>query len=230
MTPRFDRKKRRSKSEFVYQTLKEAIISGQLQPGVRLVLADLADKLNVSTQPVREALMRLDTENYVQWTLNVGAVVSGISVDDLKDDIPILRELEGLATREAAKRITPAILKKLEEMLGTMGSYAESYRSADYGRLNREFHRVIHCASENRRLIKILDDLWDHRERLRTVFFLSPMRAFDSLQEHEAIIAALREGDGNKAGLLVEEHRMKAAAELLKYLEANEALNGTAWF
>ncbi len=64
---------------------------------------------------------------------------------------------------------------------------------------------------------------------LRTVFFLSPMRAFDSLQEHEKIIAALKEGEEDKAGLLVEEHRMKAAAELLKYLEANQVLNGTAW-
>ena len=103
MKPRVGRKKRKSKSEFVYETIKEAIISGQLKPGARLVLADLAQKLNVSTQPVREALMRLDTEGYVQWTLNVGAVVADMSVDDLKDDIPILRELEGLATREPRK-------------------------------------------------------------------------------------------------------------------------------
>jgi len=227
--PRVGRKKRKSKSEFVYQTIKEAIISGQIKPGARLVLADLAKKLNVSTQPIREALMRLDTEGYVEWTLNVGAVVAGMSADDLKDDIPILRELEGLATREAAKRITPATLEQLEEMLETMRLYAESHRAADYGRLNREFHRIIHCASENKHLVKILDDLWDRRERLRTVFFLSPMRAFDSLQEHEKIIAALKEGEEDKAGLLVEEHRMKAAAELLKYLEANQVLNGTAW-
>ena len=224
------REKNMSKSEFVYQSIKEAIISGQLKAGARLVLADLADKLNVSTQPVREALMRLDTEEYVKWTLNVGAEVADISVDDLKEDIPILRELEGLATREAAKRITSSTLEQLDEMIATMRSYAHNNMSADYGRLNRQFHYLIHCASENKQLVKILDSLWNRRERLRTVFFLSPMRAFDSLKEHEEIIEALRAGEGKKAGLLVEEHRMRAAAELLKYLDVNDNATGNIYW
>lgn len=229
MCPMSNRRKNKSKSEFVYESLKEAIISGQLKPGARLVLADLADKLNVSTQPVREALMRLDTEDYVDWTVNVGAVVSEISIDDLKEDIPILRELEGLATREATKRISSVTLTALEEMLETMRSYTESNRFTDYGRLNREFHRTIHCASENKHLVKILDDLWDRRERLRTVFYLSPMRSFDSLKEHEEIMAALKAGDTDRAGLLVEEHRMIAAKELFKYLEVNANGLGSYW-
>lgn len=211
----------------VYNAIKEAIISGQLKPGARLVMAHLAEKLHVSTQPVREALKSLDAEGYVKWTVNVGAVVSDISVEDIKEDIPILRELEGLATREAVRRMTPAILEELDSMLATMHLYVQENKPLDYGLLNKKFHRVIHVASGNNHLVKILDDLWARRDRLRAVFLLSPTRALQSLEEHEAIVCAVKAGDAETAGRLVEEHRMKAAAELLKYLEP-EAM-ASAW-
>ncbi|HHY92368.1 MAG TPA: GntR family transcriptional regulator [Firmicutes bacterium] len=215
----------RSKSELVYHAIKEAIIRGEYKPGARLVMADLAEKLHVSTQPVREALKRLDTEGYVNWTLNVGAVVSGISIADLKEDIPILRELEGLATREAARRLTPAVLEELTGMLETMRLYVESNQPAEYGLLNKRFHRTIHACAGNKQLLKILDELWARRDRLRAVFLLSPTRAAESLKEHEAIVAALKAGAADEAGRLVEEHRIKAAAELLKYLEPEGVVN-----
>lgn len=188
-------------------------------------MADIAEKLHVSTQPVREALKRLDTEGYVNWTLNVGAVVSGISIADLKEDIPILRELEGLATREATRHLTPAVLEQLESLLGTMRLYVANNRPAEYGVLNKEFHRTIHACAGNNHLLKILDDLWARRDRLRAVFLLSPTRAAESLREHEAIVAALKARDAEEAGKLVEEHRIKAAAELLKYLEPEGVVN-----
>lgn len=209
----------RSKSDMVYDAIKEAIISGQLKPGTRLVMADLAQKLHVSTQPVREALRCLDAEGYVKWTLNVGAIVSSISVEDIKEDIPTLRELEGLATREAVRRMTPEVLEELESMLATMRQYVKDDKPREYGLLNKKFHRTIHVASGNKHLVKILDDLWARRDRLRAVFLLSPVRAAESLKEHEAIVSAIKAGDAETAGRLVEEHRMKAAEELFKYLE-----------
>ncbi|MGI6605379.1 MAG: GntR family transcriptional regulator [Firmicutes bacterium] len=217
--------KRQSKSDLVHSVIKEAIINGELKPGTHLVMADLAAKLGVSVQPVREALKRLDTEGYVTWTLNVGAVVSEISITDIKEDIPILRVLEGLATREAAQRMAPPVLAELERMLTVMHSYVEKEKHTEYGLLNKEFHRLIHKWSGNSHLLKILDELWARRDRLRAVFLLSPTRAQESLREHEAVVAALKAGQGEKAAQIIEEHRMNAAEELLKHLDHSGSRN-----
>src|SRR5215813_15457812 len=97
----------RTKQQFVYRTLRDAIIRCELVPGERLVIDDLAQRLGVSIIPVREALRLLQSEGLVVNVPHVGATVAPISHDSILEVFTVLEGLELVATRAAAERATP---------------------------------------------------------------------------------------------------------------------------
>src|SRR5690606_12292208 len=111
--------------ELVFEVLREAIITGKLRPGERLMEVQLAEELGVSRTPVREAIRKLELEGLVLMIPRRGAYVAEISMKDIADVFEIRAALEGLAAQLAAERCTPEEIENLERSLVQINVSAE---------------------------------------------------------------------------------------------------------
>jgi len=187
----------KTKQEWVYSTLKEAIQSCTLAPGARLTLDDLAEQLNVSRVPVREALLQLQIEGLVDMAPHAGAVVSPISLDSIYELFMILEELEVLAGRAAAENTS---LKDLKDLEGILAGMEEAIADGDverWSKLNTEFHGEIGRLSGMPFLQQITEKTLERWDRVRYCYLAEVLhkRISQAQEEHRQIYAALRKGD-----------------------------------
>ena len=181
-----------TKNRFAYELLKKHIINGELKPGERLIISKLAKTLDISVIAIRDAITQLCTEGLVIGTAHVGAVVSLINYDDLKENYIIRTELEGLATEHAAEHLTDRDFKKLRKNIDQMRKAIMVKEFSKIGAINKEFHQIIYQACPYKKLSKMILDLWNNIDRAQSIFALVPNRAISSLQEHIDIIDALQ--------------------------------------
>lgn len=195
-------------SRQVYRHLREAIIAGTLAPGTRLREIELAQTLNVSRTPLREAIARLISDRLVR-PLPRGGVEVIDTERELSDIYQIRTALEGCAARQAAARITPAALAALQDLVDQ--SIALPFEAVEQRiAVNTAFHDALCRASGSPRLIEMIGEF---RE-----FFLNErgLRRFDrddtnaAVDEHQAIVDALRAHDGERAEALVRRHLLNA--------------------
>lgn len=202
-----------SKSDVVVAALRESIITGELPAGTPLRQRDLAAQFGMSPIPVREALRRLEAEGLVESDLHRGSAVKGALAAAGPENYEIRAGLESLAAKYAATRITEAELDRLASINAQLAeSAADDPEAAE---LNRHFHFQIYEASGSPVLLALLRLLWGT--------FPSPggpMRGrslADSVQQHAAILEALRHGDAATSEQLVRSHILAA----LDYLPAD---------
>ena len=113
--------------EIVFEAMREAIVSGRLAPGERLVEIKLADEMGVSRTPVREAIRKLELEGFVIMMQRKGAYVAGLSPKEIRDVFEIRSTLESLAARLAAERITQVQLEQLKRQLADLEEKIRSH-------------------------------------------------------------------------------------------------------
>ena len=132
----------RTKQEFVYRTIRSAILRCELRPGERLVIEDLAQRLDVSTIPVREALQLLQSEGLVESVPHVGTTVTPPST---RVDLDVFTIMEGLRLSPAGGggAATPADSENLDRLIREMDAVVESSRLEVWGDLNTQFHVAI---------------------------------------------------------------------------------------
>ena len=199
------RRERRVLREEIRDQLIDDILNGRLAPGERIIEARVAEEFAVSQAPVREALRDLNVLGFVESSPFRGAVVRQISTEELLHLYPIRAVLEGLAAREAAIRIRPAGLRKLQKLLETMRSVAAEGDERLAVQTDFAFHLTIVEASENR----LLQQIWD-RMRLATTTFLTVSKSHHSLGEiaerHAAVLEALRAHDPSAAEQAMRRH------------------------
>lgn len=182
---------------YVRETLRMAILNGQLPGGTRLVQSDVAKQLHVSTTPVREALRDLDSEGLIRIDPHRGGVVTEIDEDDLHEVYAIRKILEPLALEAAMPLITDESLDQATELHEAMSA---APHSAAWVQLNREFHMSIYDMADRPRLITIIGSLQDASvmavsARLQRV----PSIRDTANAEHGDLLVALRERDLEKA-------------------------------
>ena len=204
----------KSLEESVYVRLEEEILSGALKPSETLAEIALSKRLGVSRTPIRGALHRLEKEGLVTITPNRGAVVVGVSAEDLVDIYRIRMRLEGLACSEAAKKISEEELVQLREAVELSEFYIARKDAEHLKQLDTEFHSIIYRASQNRLLNTILSDLHRNIKGYRKLSLSVPERLERSTQEHREILSAIEKGDGEAADKLMAAH-VKAALENL---------------
>lgn len=141
----------------VYQELFQAIVSGRIRPGERLVLETLAKQLGVSIMPVREAIRKLEAGSMVS-IINRRIVVNELSAKTVKDILEVRIELEGFAAAKAAQVRKDEILDQLQDMLDQMRG---TDNIEDYLRINRQFHNTIYREVDNPILQDAIDALWE---------------------------------------------------------------------
>ena len=195
---------RQTAHEYVRDVLRRAILNGELDSGSRLVQAELAATLDVSTTPVREALRDLASEGLIRFDPHRGAVVAEFNPDELRDIYEIRQILEPFAMRLAVPALgekSIEVLRKLHERM------LDETLSASFIDLNRTFHMAIYEAAASPRLINIIRSLEDAAVRyigasLKTV----PGLRDTANHDHSAILAAIEAKDVEAAVAAVHRH------------------------
>lgn len=211
-TPEFDLRpaqdefatNRQTAHEYVRSVLRRAILKGELSGGTRLVQAELAAMLDVSTTPVREALRDLATEGLVQFDPHRGAIVTELSTEDVHDIYRIRMVLEPLAMREAVPKITDALLARLRTLHQSM---MDAPHSADWVDRNRVFHMAVYETAASPRLASIIRNLQD----ASVMYIGAALKDMPSLRDganhdHGEILAALEARDVEAAVTALEHH------------------------
>lgn len=208
-------KKIHSLEEQVYFTLEDEILSGKLKRGETITENSLSARLGVSRTPLRAALHRLAEEGLIEISPNRGAVVMGIGKEELVDIYKIRMRLEGLASAEAAKKISAEDKKRLKEIVELSDFYIAKQDSERLKELDTEFHSIIYQAGGNRMLCKVLSDLHKnvHIYRKRSLTVVD--RLEKSVSEHKRILAAIEHGDADAADRLTSSHIEAALNNLL---------------
>lgn len=202
--------------EIVFETIREAIISGDLRPGERLMEVQLAEEMGVSRTPVREAIRKLELEGFVVMIPRKGAYVAGISMKDIADVFEIRTALESLAAGLAAERITEDELEELERSLVSVSESTESNNLQALVDTDADFHDIIYKASRNERLVQIINNLKEQIQRFRTTSLAHPGRMRKALEEHKQIVEALSERNIALAQTLAQEHIENAENSMLE--------------
>jgi DNA-binding GntR family transcriptional regulator len=206
--------------EVVLETLREAIVSGVLEPGERLMEIQLAEELGVSRTPVREAIRKLELEGFVVMIPRKGAYVAGVSYKDVKDVFEIRAALEGLAAGLAAEKVTDQELEGLERALHYE---KEPDTLEEMVQTDTDFHALLYKASRNERLIGILANLREQIQRFRSTSLAVPGRLKYAIQEHREIVDAVARHDVEEAQALATAHIENAANIMFEALRETSA-------
>lgn len=189
----------------VYELLREDIISGKFNPNERLKVAELAERYETSTNPVREALQQLRGEGFVVMEPNRGARVVPIDGDFVRDIIEIEMLIEPALTRWFVSIATDHDIAELEAIQAAIESNNYQDRLA-HGTLDTRFHRYIYDKHYNRHAA---DLWWKHREILRAInrrFPTALLRRAAVIREHRELIEAIRAQDAERAAAVVTRH------------------------
>lgn len=202
--------------DVIFETLRKAIVSGDIKPGERLMEVSLADQMGVSRTPVREAIRRLEAEGLVTMIPRKGTHVSELSVKDIMDVLEVRAVLDKLATDLASKRIQSAQLKALESVHKQYISCVEKDNVEGAIKKDVEFHDIIYAASGNPRLVTVAASLREHIYRFRVMYMSGNLIAENVLNEHNEILQALREAQNNVASNLAEKHIRNQMETIIK--------------
>ncbi len=205
----------KSLEESVYYKLEEEILGGELRVGDTLTEISLSKRLGVSRTPLRGALHRLAEEGLIEIIPNRGAVVIGVTSEDLVDIYKIRMRLEGLASREAALRISDEDKRRLADSVELSEFYIRKRDAEHLKELDSEFHNIIYKASGNRLLSKTLSELHRNIKAYRKLSLSVPERLDKSVKEHREILSAIERGDADEADRLTLAHIEAALDNLI---------------
>ncbi len=208
--------------EVVCESLREAIRSGVLKPGERIMEIQLAEELGVSRTPVREAIRKLELEGYVVMMPRRGTYVASMSIRDINEIFEIRTALESLSNGLAADHITDDELEHLQRLLVIIGGYIKEGNIEKIVETDIEFHDLLYHAARNERLVGIISNLRDQLTRFRTLSMSYPGRLEETLEEHRLIVDAIASGDRKAASRAAERHMENSEKTLLKATEALE--------
>lgn len=182
--------------DVLVERLRDLITEGEITPGEKINEKSLTEAFGVSRTPLREALKVLASEGIVTLTPNRGARVARLSAKDLDDVFPVLMSLEGLAGRLACEKMTDAAIGRVESLQIRMEKEFEAHDRSAYFRTNQEIHEAILEGSENEVLIATHKSLAGRIRRARYLANMSPERWRQAVEEHRAILEALKSRDG----------------------------------
>lgn len=192
--------------ELVYLELKHKILTGEIKARTRLMEIDLAERMNVSRTPIREAIRELATDGLVVIEPRRGAYVSDISVQNMLDIFEVREDLEGLAAGLAAQRITEEETLALSKMHRLYEMAVEARDKEEIVEYDEKFHNFIVRCSRNNVLIELSRQVQDLSMRFRYLYY-DDGSVFERIpKEHKHIMEAIVAGDAEKARREAEAH------------------------
>ncbi|MBR1476528.1 MAG: GntR family transcriptional regulator [Lachnospiraceae bacterium] len=181
--------------DVVFNTLRKAILTGDLKPGERLMEIHLADKLGVSRTPIREAIRKLELEGLVVMIPRRGAQVAEITEKSMSDVLEIRRAVDALCAELACERITDEELKRLNSARLDFEKAVEGKDVTVIAQADVSFHNIIVQATGNQRLVQLVENLSEQMYRYRFEYIKDFSGHPAIIKEHAAICEALKKRD-----------------------------------
>lgn len=209
---RLDMKEYLPLRDVVFQTLREAILNGELKPGERLMEIQLATRLGVSRTPIREAIRMLEQEGFAVTIPRRGAEVARMTLKDMEDVLEIRGALDDLAVQLACNRITQ---EQLERLKTVKDDFARATESCDVKRLAESdvaFHDIIYEATSNPKLVNILNNFREQLYRYRIEYLKDSSSYPKLIEEHDEIVSAIEAKDHGRVTAIMREHVVNQAA------------------
>lgn len=185
--------------DVVFNTLRQAILRGELKPGERLMEIQLANKLGVSRTPVREAIRKLELDGLVLMIPRKGAEVAQISEKNLRDVLEVRRSLEALAVRLACERISRQALLELKEAEQAFEEVLGNDDITVVAEADVAFHSAIYISTDNQRLIQLLSNFREQMYRYRVEYLKRRECHSQLLLEHQDMIRFIENGEADEA-------------------------------
>lgn len=207
----------------VADVLRDRIVRGQLAPGARIVERRLSADLSVSRTPVREALKLLEADGLIEISRNRGAQVTGYCAPEARHLFDVIAVLEGLAAQRLAETISPLLMARFEGLHAEMLSHYRARALDPYFDVNSAIHDLIIASCGNPRLADNHRRLILNARRGRFLAILGPDRWAQSIDEHEALMQALRDRDGAAAFAAWRVHLAHTGDTVAAVLETRDA-------
>jgi DNA-binding GntR family transcriptional regulator len=178
----------RTLAEKAFVALHDAIVAGELKPGERLPIEDLAEVLDMSPMPVREALRRLDAAGLVENVPHRGARITELSIDDLYDVYQARLALEPLAVEHAAERFSETDAQRGQELLDSLNKLGDR-NTPNVWAAHTAFHFALYEAADSAWLLRLIQPLWESSQRYRLA---APTKRKLTMrrEEHQRILEA----------------------------------------
>lgn len=198
--------------------LRRRILMGELAPGARLKIDEIAGSCAVSHMPVREALHELEAEGVLDLIPHRGAVVRGVDGEFVRNMYDVREAIEGMLTERCAERIDRAGLARLEAAVAAHEAAARKRDAAAMIEANRALHDTINDVAANPQAVRVLAQGRLLIEALRLRFGYGAGRGAKVIAEHRALLGAIGRGDAEAAGRLARGHCVAARDDLLRLL------------
>ncbi|MBR3644478.1 MAG: GntR family transcriptional regulator [Parasporobacterium sp.] len=208
--------------DVVFQTLRQAILTGELKPGERLMEIHLANRLGVSRTPVREAIRMLTLEGLVTMIPRRGAEVSRISRQDISDVLEVRGSLDALAVRLACERITEEEIQALKDAADAFEQAVTTGETTAVADADVAFHDRIIAASKNKRLIQMAGNLAERVYRYRLEYIKDPAHHANLIKEHQQILRCIIKRDPKKAEEAILMHVNNQEKAIISQLNGEE--------
>lgn len=208
--------------EVVFEALRHAIFRGDLKAGEHLMEIQLANQMGVSRTPVREAIHMLEKEGLVTVIPRRGAEVAKMTLKDMEDVLEIREALDELAVSLACERISE---EQLEDLSEAAQQFAESIQGEDVRRIastDVRFHDVIYEATDNPKLVSLLNNLREQIYRYRVEYIKERENCPMLVEEHGAILEALRNHDREAAVSAMHVHVYRQAQAVKEIIISGE--------
>lgn len=202
-----------------YHMIRLAIRDLILSPGITILEREMAEVLQMSRTPVREALIRLETEGMVRIIPRRGFTVEPIEKEDLKQIYEIVETLDGLAVSLATAKVSDEEIGHLETLVELQEEALAQGDLKEWANLDDQFHHLIIEFAENKRLNAVIDIYSDQLYRARLFTINQRPVLTQSIMEHKAILSCMKTKEGTAARLVMQSHRNRSRNEIIEALD-----------
>ncbi len=204
--------------DVVFNTLRQAILRGEMEPGERLMEIQLAQKLGVSRTPIREAIRKLELEGLVVMIPRKGAEVAHITEKDMKDVLEVRCTLEELAVSLACKKTTPEKIAELKKANKVFEAAIVSKDVVSIVEADVQFHDTIYAMAGNQRLIQIINKLREQMYRYRLEYVKDARTHSILIDEHNDIIEKMGKKNVDDAKNMMRQHILNQEKGIIRLL------------
>jgi DNA-binding GntR family transcriptional regulator len=206
--------------EQVHQAILSEIAEGKLAPGARIIQEQIANGLGVSRQPVQQALLLLRNHGVLRDAPGRGLIVAELDPGRVRNMYAIRAVVEGLAFRTAAENNAERARKSGPPLIRSGRQAVKSGSLAAMIAADKKFHDLIYALSENSMIGPTMEAQWTDTQRVMGEVLLREKRPRDIWNQHEEMLAAVIEGDGETAEKLARQHILQAANFMVARLQS----------
>jgi DNA-binding GntR family transcriptional regulator len=192
--------------EIAYETLKHAIITGQIPAGSRIVETEYADKLHISRTPLREALRKLERDGLVEYILRRGVVVRAFTIADVEEIYTIRNALEMITLPAIIENATPEDIQSMREKLHQMDVFVSKNDIDGLSPLARNFHDQLTSISGLNRILRVIQSQDEYIRRFSAMSIARETRRKSAHEEHYKLIEYVEQKDLENFTQLMKKH------------------------